>query len=687
MHTEEKNSNGSIYTYLLWPVYLFVVQVIITGISAYYSAEMTIILVIFTIFEFIIAAYLLLTRKTRFQAAIMNFIDNQSKVMRESLKNLNSPFCVCHRNGTIIWANDAFLNLKKDISVGQDISKYLSQLNDNLFLDILDGSSNVTIAAIDDKKYKIHLSVTKYNDIIKDDDNKIFDEEDDFVMMLFDDMTDYYDLKDSYENEKVVIGFIYIDNYEEATENLQDESKASMLISLADRKITKYISNNAGIVKKLEKDKYFFVMGKSALEEMIEDKFSILDQTKDIIGGDNIPLTLSIGIGYGGKSIESDYDLAGEAIDMALSRGGDQAVVKDTERVIFFGGKTASVDTNQNVRARVHADTLREIFATKDKVLIMGHTNEDLDSFGASVAVYLMAISSGKETHIVHNVITDAVSEMKQRFMDSDVYPPDMFVTGEVAVSLASTGDTLLVLVDHNTGTISDEKRLIEMGLPLVIIDHHRTQSSTISETAMSYIEPGASSASEMTCNILNFFDDRIRLKPLEAESLLAGIMVDTLNFTYRTSAKTYDAASLLRKRGADVNRVRKILRLNRENEQIKNEVISKTDFYKDCIAIAYIPNASDIKEVSVLASQIANELINIKGVKASIVIYDKDTKFALSSRSIDEVNVQVLMEKLGGGGHATQAGAVVDIENIEQLMALIRSCINEMIDKKEIEL
>lgn len=687
MQTEEKNSNGYIYTYLLWPIYLFVVQVIITGISAYYSAEMTFILVIFTIFEFIIAIYLLVTRKTRFQVAIVNFIDSQSKVMRDSLKNLNSPFCICHRNGTILWANDAFLSIRQDIAVGQDISKYLIQLNDSLFSDTLGGNDNVTIAAIGDKKFKIHLGVTNYNDLIKEDDNKIFDEEDDFIMMLFDDMTDYYDLKEHYEKEKVVLGSIYIDNYDEATESIEDESKASILISMADRRITRYISNNAGIVKKLEKDKYFFVMGRSALEEMIEDKFSILDQIKGVINGNSIPLTLSIGIGYGGKSIESNYDLSGEAIDMALSRGGDQVVVKDAERVIFFGGKTASVDKNQNVRARVNADSLREIFTSKDRVLIMGHTNEDLDSFGASIAVYLMAVASGKEAHIVHNVITDPVAEMKQRFSDSDDYPQDMFVTGDAAVFIADPDDTLLVLVDHNTGIISDERRLLEMDLSLVIIDHHRIQSSTISDTTMSYIEPGASSASEMACNILNFFDDRIRLKPLEAESLLAGIMVDTLNFTYRTSSKTYDAASLLKKRGADVNRVRKILRLNRENEQIKNDVISKTDFYKDCIAIAYIPNANNIKEVSVLASQIANELINIKGVKASIVIYDKEDKFALSSRSIDEVNVQVLMEKMGGGGHATQAGAVIDIENIEQLMALIRSNINEMIDKGEIEL
>ena len=686
MRKEEKNSSGGIYTYLLWPLYLFVVLVIITGISAYYSAEMTFLLVVFTLFEFLIALYLLFTRKTKFQTAMMNFIDGQSKVMKDSLKNLNSPFCVCHTNGTILWANDAFLNLRKDIAVGQDISKYISKLNNELFADVLEGNNNIAIVAIDNKKYKVHTSVTKYNDIIKDNENKIFDEEDQFVMMLFDDMTEYYDLKDDYNNEKVVVGYIFIDNYEEATENHEDESKASMLISLADRRITKYISNNAGVVKKLEKDRYFFVMRKSALEEMMEDKFSILEQVKNIVSGNNIPLTLSIGIGYGGKSIESDSDLAGEAIDMALSRGGDQVVVKSTERIVFFGGKTASVDSSQNVRARVNADTLKEIIATKDRVLIMGHTNEDLDSFGASVAVYLMSLASGKETHIVHNVITDPVAEMKQKFLNSDMYPVDMFVTGEVAVSLASTGETLLVLVDHNTGAISDEKRLVEMGLPMVIIDHHRVQKSTITDTVMSYIEPGASSASEMTCNILNFFDDKIKLKPLEAESLLAGIMVDTSNFTYSTSAKTFDAASLLRKRGANINNVRRLLRVNRENEQIKNEIIAKTEFYKDCIAIAYIPNAHEVKEVSVLASQIANELINLKGVKASIVVYDKDERFSLSSRSIDEANVQVLMEKMGGGGHASQAGASVSAENIEQLVAKIKSAVNEMIEKGDIK-
>lgn len=687
MKNEETiNSNGSIYSYINWPLYIMVINVILIGICANFSIEMTLLLIVVFIFELIITLYLFFTRNTRFHSALMNFVDGENSVLKNNLKNINSPFCICHTNGTIVWANDSFLKLDKDIAVGKNISKILLEVNDKLFESDALNINNISFAAIKDRKYKIHISTTKYNNIILSDENKIFDENDNFIMMLFDDITDYYDLKVNYENEKVVIGLIYIDNYEEVTEtgNIED-SKASMLISLMDRKLARYITNNSGILKKLENYKYFFITGKYALEEMIKDKFSILDQTKDIIASGNIPLTLSIGIGFGGKSIESDYDFAGEAIDMALSRGGDQVVIKNKDRLIFFGGKTSSVDSNQSVRARVRAESLREIFASKDKVFIMGHVNGDLDSFGASIAVYLMALKSGKEAYIVQNSITEPVKELKQKFLDNEAYLSDMFISGDVAINLANPTNSILVLVDHNTSSLADEKRLIDMDLPIVIIDHHRVQASTITNTVLSYIESGSSSASEMTVNLMKFFDDSIKLKPLEAECLLSGIMLDTLNFTYRASSKTYDAASLLRKRGADINKVRKILRLNKENEQIKNEVISNVEFYKDCFAIAYIPDVDRVNDISILASQIANELINIKGIKASIVIYERNGKFSISSRSIDEANVQVLMEKLGGGGHSSQAGAILDVENLEIVVSLIKNCINEMIDNKEI--
>ncbi len=682
---KNRNGSGNINIYLIWIVVLEILFVFVSFLVFRGFNHSGIILILFLMITLPITLYLIINRESIYKSAVINFSVNATKLQSKFLKEVSIPFAICDKEGMILWGNDKFLSIATEFSIKKNIGALFTDLSREILNNINDEKVNI-LTAYKNLKFNLHIMSVKTRDLEGlefDNKNKIFNSDEELLFIYFENKTSFYEIKETLDNSKNVIGLIYIDNYDEVTEGMED-SKASMLIAVVDRKLIRYISNNAGIIKKLEKDKYFFVTDKKSIEQMMVDRFSILDETKEILGGDNLPLTLSVGIGYEGKSIESNNDLARLAIDMALARGGDQVVIKKGQEVMFFGGKSASMASSARVRARVKAISFREILDTKDRVLIMGHKNCDLDSFGSSVGVYIMAKYMGKKVSIVQNTLTKVVEDLKERFINNDNYPKDMFIDGNAAVELMDE-NTLLVLVDHNTPNISDEKRLVENADAIVVFDHHRIQTSSITESLISYIEASASSTSEMVCEIIKFFDDNIKIKPLEAESMMAGIMLDTLNFTYHTTAKTFDAASLLKKYGADTDRVRKLLRLDLKNEEIKNQTIADAEFYRENFAIAVLPDIDNI-ERQVIAAKVANELIDIKNIKASIVIYRDKGVFAMSSRSIDEVNVQVLMEKLGGGGHRSQAGARIEVDDVLEVKKMLIEAIDDMIEKKEIE-
>ena len=673
---KKQNSKGNINVYLNWPiilaVYLLVVVVILYFID--YTAGFTASL--FLLFYVIFALYLRFVKYNSLNASILKVAEQISIKQKLYFNKIDFPHAMLSKDGLIIWANDKFLAISNDMAVGKSIRNVFPEISTAILSSIREEKIDL-LTSYDGKEYKVQLREVDLNELSDKSVGKLFNDGEKIIMLYLIDETDYYSLKQEYDNNKLVVGFIYIDNYYEIAESMED-SKASMLIAMVDRRLTRYISFNDGILKKLEKDKYFFVTTKKDVEDMMADRFSILDQTKEIIGGENIPLTLSIGLGYEGKSIQSNHDLARVAIDMALGRGGDQAVVKRGQETLFYGGKSASVSTNARVRARVKATSFKEILDTKDKVLIMGHKNGDFDSFGASIGTYIMAKQHSKAAYIVINSLTNAVEEMRQKFLDSDIYDKDMFITGDEALSMADN-DTLVVMVDHNTSKISDEERLFNKDLDIVVFDHHRIGEQSIDDAILSYIDSGASSTCELVSDVMVYFDDRVRLRSLEADAMLAGIMIDTMYFTYQTSAKTFDSASFLRKRGADSDRVRKMLRVDIEFEQLKNNVVANANYYKEVYAIAVLEDVSMNIETSVAKAEIANELINIKNIKASFVISKEADKYMISSRSIDEVNVQVLMEKLGGGGHRSSAGANVNAESFEEVVNMIEKVIDEM--------
>ena len=670
------NSKGNINIYLNWPIilaiYLIVVVVILYFID--YTAGFTASL--FLLFYIIFALYLRFVKYNSLNASILKVAEQISIKQKLYFNKIDFPHAMLSKDGLIIWANDKFLSISNNITVGKSIRSIFPEVSSTILSSIREEKIDL-LTSYNNREYKLHLREINLNEVSDKSVGMLFNDGEKIIMLFLTDETDYYSLKQEYDNNKQVVGFIYIDNYYEIAESMED-SKASMLIAMVDRRLTRYVSFNHGILKKLEKDKYFFVTTKKDVEDMMADRFSILDQTKEIIGGENIPLTLSIGIGYEGKSIESNHDLARVAIDMALGRGGDQAVVKRGQETLFYGGKSASVSTNVRVRARVKATSFKEILDTKDKVLIMGHKNGDFDSFGASIGTYIMAKQHSKTAHIVINSLTNAVEEMRQKFLDSNTYDKDMFISGDEAISKVDD-DTLVVMVDHNTSKISDEERLFNKELDVVVFDHHRIGEQSIDDAILSYIDSAASSTCELVSDVMTYFDDRVKLKPLEADAMLAGIMIDTMYFTYQTSAKTFDSASFLRKKGADSDRVRKMLRVDIEFEQLKNNVVANANYYKGAYAIAVLEDVGINIETSVAKAEIANELVNIKNVRASFVISKELDKYMISSRSIDDVNVQVIMEKLGGGGHRSSAGASVTASSFQEVVETLEKLIDEM--------
>lgn len=673
---KKQNSKGIINLYLNWPlvlgIYLFIVLIIVCVVNQ----DAGFLLAPFFLIYILVAIYLKSIKYNNLNAAIAKLAENLSNRQRIYFSKIDLPHALLDSAGKIIWANDKFLELSKNTAVGKNVRDTFVELDKNIISKI-DNEKIELLTEIGDLKYKLNLRMVDLNELGGDDVKRLYTGSAKVIMLYVYDETEYYKLKQQYDDDKQVTGFIYIDNYYEVAENMED-SKSAMLIAMVDRKLTRYISFNSGILKKLEKDKYFFVTTKSDLQDMMNDKFSILDQTKEILNEDNIPLTLSIGVGYEGESIDGNHELAKYAIDMALGRGGDQVVIRKGDETIYFGGKSASNISNARVRARVKATSFRETLDTKDKVIIMGHRNGDFDSFGACIGIYIMARQLGKDVHIVINSLTNAVDEMRQKFLANENYDKTMFMDGDTALNFADK-DTLLVLVDHNTSKISDEPRLFNKGMDMVLFDHHRQSQVSIRDAILSYVDAGASSTCELIAEIMNYFDDRLKIRQLEADTMLAGIMIDTMYFTFQTSAKTFDAASFLRKKGADSDRVRKILRVDFEFEKLKNEVVSNAINYKDGYAIAVVKAVNSNIEETVAKAEIANELINVKGVKASFVITNEEEhKFAISSRSIDEVNVQVLMEKLGGGGHRSSAGAIIEATSFEDAIDKIKQVIDE---------
>ena len=432
-----------------------------------------------------------------------------------------------------------------------------------------------------------------------------------------------------------------------------------------------------GIVKKLEKDKYFVIFKYKYLQQMKEQRFDILNEVKTVNIGNEMPITLSIGIGIGGASYTQNYEYARTAIDLALGRGGDQAVLKEGAQISYYGGKSKQVEKTTRVKARVKAQALREIIQTKDRVIIMGHKLSDVDSFGAAVGIYRAAAFLNKKVNIVVNEVTTSLRPMMECFMKAQERPEEIIIKSAQALERADAS-TVVIVVDTNRPSYTECQELLSRCRTIVVLDHHRRGGEIIDNATLSYIEPYASSACEMVAEILQYFDENLKIKSSEADCLYAGIMIDTDNFMSKTGVRTFEAAAFLKRNGADITRIRKLFRNDMTEYKARAEAVRHAEVYREVFAIS-VCHGEGLQSPTIVGAQAANELLNIIGIKASFVLTEYNHTIYVSARAIDEINVQIIMERLGGGGHMTIAGAQLENMTVEEAKNVLKSTLDKM--------
>ena len=395
-------------------------------------------------------------------------------------------------------------------------------------------------------------------------------------------------------------------------------------------------------------------------------------------------VTLSIGIGLDGLSYAQNYEFARNAIDLALGRGGDQAVVKSTKSTTYYGGKSHTIEKSTRVKARVKAHALREIISGKDTVIVMGHRLGDVDSFGASVGIYRIAKTLERKCHIVLNDVTTSMQPLVGLFKSNPEYEDDMIINNQQAIDIAGN-NTVLVVVDVNKPSITECPELLRFCKTVVVLDHHRAGTEVIENATLLYVEPYASSACEMVSEILQYIGDNVKIHNEEADSLYSGMVVDTNNFMNKTGVRTFEAAAFLRRNGADVTRVRKLFREGADEYKAKADAVGQAEIYHDKYAISVL-KGENIPSPTIACAQAANDLLNIRGVRSSFVCTDYQNQIYISARSVDEVNVQVIMERLGGGGHMSSAGCQIEGVPVEEAINIVKRTIDKMIDEGELE-
>lgn len=664
---EERKAQEKLRTYLRWPIFPAVLSILMAVLICVSNWETGLLVFLLALISGSICLRFYAVSGAEINQAMIGFSAATDSMQARLADRLDICYGLLDRTGTFSYRNAALTEL---LAAEHKTSQRLEDLFPELTREEL-----AKIAESAD--YHLSLGALRLRvRIVREQ----IDTESVFAVYFYDE-TALLKLREEEESRRLTAGLLYLDNYEEAMESV-DEVRRPLLTAMVDRKIVRYFDGMQAIMKKLEKDKYFFVIERRYLQELLDSQFDILEQVKTVNIGNEMRITLSIGIGDGGGSYAQCYDFARQAIDMALGRGGDQAVVKDGENIRYFGGKSNSKEKTTRVKARVKAHAFRELIENKDRLLIMGHKLMDIDSLGAAVGIWRIATTMGKEAHIVSSAVNGAIRPMLERFYNGD-YPEDMFIPEEKALQLLDE-DSVLVVVDTNRPSMVEGPRLLDVAKTIVVLDHHRQSQDSIRNAQLSYVETYASSACEMVAEVVQYISDDVKIRAVEADAMYAGIVIDTHNFQNQTGVRTFEAAAFLRRNGADVTRVRKLFREKLDDYRAKSEAIHNAEIYRENFALSYC-DATGLDNPTVVGAQAANDLLDVIGVKASVVATTFREKVYLSARAIDEVNVQVMMEKLGGGGHRTIAGAQLSGLTQEEAMEQVKQVIDEMLLKGEI--
>ena len=584
------------------------------------------------------------------------------------LASVDIPVVLIEEFGVVKWCNKSFCELLKEKNIlGKNIRNLLP---DSKVLEyLMDKQQNTSKKHIKIGNRSYELA---YEMISKDDVHNQY-------AIYFIECTEREKLRLQLTEERSIVGYLCIDNIDEISHSIE-EVRRPMLMAIIDRKINLWFKEKEVVIVRTERDKYILILSKKELSRMEESKFDILDEIRNIQVGNELPVTISLGIGVNLKSLPASKEDARIAFDLAQGRGGDQAIIKQHDKYTFYGGKTKEVEKSTRVKVRIKAYAFKELLHEADRVIIMGHKNIDMDCLGAAMGVYRGALTMGKKAQIVLKEPTFAIKGLYDRIMASNEYE-DLFITPEEAMRELNK-DTLIVVVDTHRRSYVESSELLEMVEKVVVFDHHRKSPDYIEEAVLTYVEPFISSTCEMIAEILNYLSDKIKLNPIEADALLAGITVDTKNFVFKAGVRTFEAAAFLRRSGADSTRVRMLFQNDMSTYKVRAEAIQHSEVWHDDMVVAVVDGKVD--HASIIAAQVADELLNIKGIKASFVFSEVDHCIYISARAIGDMNVQRIMELLGGGGHLAIAGAQLKDATLEEAKYQLKEAIRQYMEEGE---
>ncbi len=664
---------GQINAYLQWPMKLTVIPAVFTVVMFIMEMSAAPLMLACTLIYFAASVGIYYYLQPAISDQLVGYGVEFAQVQRRLMGDLDVPYGLLDNTGKLLWSNKGMKHVLGEYIDMKNISALIPEIKQEL----LSGKENkiqYLHVRHKDQYYKAELREIDTQNLNENNTILVPDSEDSrlFALYLFEE-TEVINTRKDIQNQKLACGIIFIDNYEEALSSTE-EVRRSLLSALVDRKINKYLQNFDAIVNKMEKDRYIFVMRQQYLPLIQSSKFSLLDEVREINLGNEMSVTLCIGMGVNAESYGQALDWAKYALDLALGRGGDQAVVKDRKKVSYYGGKTKQVEKSTRVRARVKAHALKQVIDGRDQVVIMGHKIGDVDCIGAAIGVYRAARILNKKAFIVLNDVTTSVKPIIEPFRDNPDYDSDMFITSEQARGIVDS-NTALVVVDVNISNRTEAPELLKLTKTIVVIDHHRSSGAAIENPVLSYVEPYASSACEMVAEILQYIADSVKLRTEEADALYAGMLIDTNNFISKTGVRTFEAAAFLRRAGADITRVHLMLRDDMTSYKAKAEVVKSAVVEGNC-AYGFLP-PEGLESPTIVGAQAANDLLNIVGIEASFVFTKIRNTVYISARSYETMNVQLVMERMGGGGHSTIAGAqlpdVTEQEAYEKVKAVVK--------------
>ena len=615
-------------------------------------------------------------RKSEISETLQDLTLTVDTAAKTSLINSPFPLIILENDGNIIWKSSKFSREFANV----DINSYIDDISIDI-KNIVDKSKEKTNkediikqVEIGNKIYKV---LGKYIRYTRNKDKKSKKEY--MLILYFIDETENIKLQKEYKDSKSCIAIIMIDNYEETMLRLESEEKPQITAEL-DKCIYDWTNETNGVLIKVEKDRYIYFFEQRYLEKVKEDKFSILDKIKDIDTNEKVQFTLSIAVSNEGITDKEKYKSAQTAMDIVLGRGGDQAVIRENEIYKFYGGRAQEIEKRTKVKARIMAHALENLMIESQKVMIRGHTNPDMDAIGSCLGIYRLAKTIGKDAYIICDKNTPTLEEFMKSIENDSEYE-DIIINKEVAIENVDE-DTLLVIVDTNKINYVEAPELLDKTKKIVVIDHHRRSTDYVENATITFQEVYASSAAELVTELLQYVENRVTLKKIEAESLYAGIMMDTKNFTFKTGVRTFEAAAYLRRCGVDIIRVKKWFQSDLASFNKIADIVKKAEVVNETIAISIYDKKT--KDVSLICAKAADELLTISNITASFVIGNLGDKICISGRSIGDINVQIILEKLGGGGHITLAGAQVEGMTIEETKQELKNRINEYFSEIE---